>query len=414
MSYPALEIRPLRSSACVDAPITLDVLLKILPPPVPAPSTRPPVHLGLVLDRSGSMASQGKMQAAREAAIFAIEQLLPTDLVSVTIYDSEVETIVPTTQALDKPGIIARIAEVTPRSSTALFAGWKAGADQVERILLPGGLNRVLLLSDGLANVGVTDPNAIVAAVREAAGRGVATTALGVGKEYNEDLMEAIAAAGHGNYYFIESSVQLTDIFQTELSDLMALVGHHVSLGVEPGVGVVVADQLNDFDTANTGRYKLPNLVAGMPIQVSLRLTVGPRRDPGPGTIAAFRLAWDSAKGGPRQILNASLELPAVPLANWELLDRDGEVLEQAVLLMSARARREAARALEKGDMTGTRDWIDQARGLTAGLGATEAAVADLAAIARLEQDLRAGKDQAFLKRSKQQYYGRRHGKGLS
>jgi len=174
-----------------------------------------------VLDRSGSMSGSKKMAYALEAACFAVEQLLATDRVSVTAFDDQVETLAPNAPVVDKAGLIARIRKITPRGVTDLHDGWKEGGRQVENGLISQGVNRVILLSDGQANHGVTDPNVIA---REAVGlsaRGVSTTTMGLGDDYNEDLLQAMAEAGDGNYYFIESPQQLADIFQTVLSGRM-------------------------------------------------------------------------------------------------------------------------------------------------------------------------------------------------
>ena len=234
MNMPRIELIPGRPAVCSDASVVLDVLVRITPPQPEVHFPRPPLNLALVLDRSGSMAGGKKMPFAREAAAFAVKQLLPTDRVSVTIFDDVVETIVPGGPAADKPALVRRIEQIQPRGSTDLHGGWAEGGRQAEAGLVAGGVNRVLLLSDGLANVGVTDPNTIAAEARGLAARGVGTTTLGVGDDYNEDLMEAMARAGDGNYYYIESPVQLVDIFQTELQGLMATLGQKVSLGLEP------------------------------------------------------------------------------------------------------------------------------------------------------------------------------------
>ena len=268
MTEPRIELITGRSGICWDEAIVLDVLIRITPPQPEVHFPRTPLNLALVLDRSGSMAGGRKMPFAREAATFAVKQLLPTDRVSVTVFDNEVETIVPGGTAADKVGLVRRIEQIMPRGSTDLHGGWAEGGRQAEAGLVSGGVNRVLLLSDGLANVGVVDPNTIAAEARGLAARGVGTTTMGVGEDYNEDLMEAMARAGDGRYYYIESPAQLVDIFQTELQGLMDTLGEKVSLGLVPRNGVVVTDVLNDLEKASSGRLMLPNLVMDMPVLV--------------------------------------------------------------------------------------------------------------------------------------------------
>ena len=277
MHQPHIELVPLRPAVRADAPTTLDVLVKITPPEPKAKGQRPALNLGLVLDRSGSMAAHNKITFAREAAVFVVQELLPSDRVSVTVFDDQVQTLAPNAPAEDKGRLADMIQRIRPGNTTALHGGWKEGATQVGQNLVPGGLNRVLLLSDGLANVGQTDPDAIASDVNRLAREGVSTTTLGLGDDYNEDLLEAMARSGDGNYYYIESPRQLADTFQTELHGLMATFGKTVSLGVEPQDGVAVAEVLNDLERLPTGRLKLPNLVAGMPVLVVVRVQVPPR-----------------------------------------------------------------------------------------------------------------------------------------
>src|SRR5262245_30990539 len=277
MSRLPLELSPLRPAVCRDVPVTLDVLLRITPPSPSGKLRRPPLNLGLVLDRSGSMAGARKLDYARQAAVYAVEQLLAEDRVSVTIFDDAIETIAPSQPATNKGRLIELLRRVQSGGSTALHGGWLEGAKQVREHLLPEGLNRVLLLTDGLANVGETNPDTIATHVKKRSLAGVSTTAMGVGNDYNEDLLEAMARSGDGNYYYIESPRQLADIFQTELHGLMATVGHRVVLGLEPQSGVTVADVLNDFDRDHDGRLLLPNLIAGILVELIVRLNVQPR-----------------------------------------------------------------------------------------------------------------------------------------
>src|SRR5205807_7762864 len=111
--------------------------------------------------------------------------------------------------------------EIQPRNTTALHGGWREGGQQAREHLVPGGLNRVLLLSDGLANVGETNADVIATDVNRLAREGVGTTTLGVGDDYNEDLLTAMATSGGGKYYHIEPPQQLPDLSQTELRGLV-------------------------------------------------------------------------------------------------------------------------------------------------------------------------------------------------
>ncbi len=415
MTGPRIELIPGKAAVCSDASIALDVLVRIASPPPDVHFPRPPLNLALVLDRSGSMAGAKKMPYAVEAASFAVRQLLPTDRVSVTSFDDRVETIAPSTLAVDKPAIVRRIEAIEPRGSTDLHGGWAEGVRQAESRLVPGGLNRVLLLSDGLANVGVTDPNAIAAHVREAGARGVGTTTLGVGDDYNEDLMEAMARAGDGNYYYIESPVQLVDLFQTELEGLMATLGQKASLALEPAAGAIVSDVLNDFTKAPAGRWLLPNLIVGMPIQVVVRLVVPPRQDRPDAAdvpLLAVHLAWDDPREpGPRALGARLGPLPALPLADWSARPIAPEVAEHVALLMVARSQKEASRAHERGDYAGTMSALGAARAATFAAPMSATISDELAAIDKIEAAVRDGNDSHARKFAKFRSYLRHAGR---
>jgi Ca-activated chloride channel family protein len=403
MHNPLIELIPARPAVCSGAPVTLDVLVRITPPLPEVHFPRPPLNLGLVLDRSGSMSEGRKMPYAREAAAFVVQQLLPTDRVSLTIFDDSIDTIAPSAPAADKPRLIHRIKQIHPRGSTNLHGGWAAGARQVEEYALDTGINRVLLLSDGLANVGVTDPNTITTEARGLAARRVSTTTLGVGDNYNEDLLEAMANAGDGHYYYIESPTQLVDIFQTELQGLMATLGQRVSLGIEPQGNVTVSDVLNDLEKAPTGRLMLPNLVVGMPILVVVRLNVPPGRET---SLMEVRLAWDDPQSGERRSLRARLDgFRAVGLDEWTSLPVDPVVNEQQALLMVARAQKEASRANERGNLPETLGLLSQARAYLGAVPGSPAVDDELQAIAELERAANAGDDLYMRKLAKFRAY---------
>ena len=349
MQTPLIDVSLSKSLVATDDTVTVDVVVRIVPPLPQAQAVRPPLNLGLVLDRSGSMSGHAKLPYAIGAAVYAVEQLLPTDRVSVTLYDNRIETPVQSTLATDKPAIIKAFRNAGPGGSTDLHGGWSNGMTQVRAYLEKNAVNRVLLLSDGLANVGVTDPNQIARGVAEALGQGISTSTIGVGNDYNEHLMLQIAQSGGGNYYFVHDPVGFQDLFQSELHGLMNLMGTKVSLGVEGVTGVTVVDQLNDFERLPTGNYKLPEMVAGIPVPAVFRLKAGPMLEH--GNLCKIRLAWDDPSTGRRHSLKIDVPLHTpIPVAEWNKLETNTEVTRQVGLLFNARAQREFSQAVEQGD----------------------------------------------------------------
>lgn len=349
---PKLEILPLRPVAPAEEASTLDVLVRVTPPPGAAAHARPRLNLGFALDRSGSMAG-AKMVRAREAVCYCLEQLLPADRAAVVIFDTEVQVLVPNTPAAEAAGWTRRVRAVEAGSSTALHEGWVRAGLEVTSGLLPDGLNRVLLVTDGLANVGETNPSRIVRDVAGLRQRGISTTTIGVGDDFNEDLLQAMAEAGDGNAWYVERPEQFSDIFATEMGGLAALFGRNASLGVTPAPRAKVADMLNDLSLLPTGRYALPNLLRERPLDLVLRLSLPGGRAGEELNVASLRLAWDAADGGRRQVLEEPVRIRWAPASEVEQVPANPTVTEAVGLLMAARARQEAMAALDRADHAG-------------------------------------------------------------
>lgn len=199
--------------------------------PLPDEKARPEVNLALVLDRSGSMQGQ-KIERAKEAAIMALDRLGPNDIVSVVAYGSYVDVLIPATRLADRESIYASIRGLTANESTALFAGVSKGAQEVRKFFSKDRINRIILLSDGLANVGPSSPGALADLGLSLGREGISVTTLGLGLDYNEDLMTALAQKSDGNHRFIENSEDLRLAFATELGDVVSVVAQDVSLKV--------------------------------------------------------------------------------------------------------------------------------------------------------------------------------------
>ncbi|MCL2258381.1 MAG: VWA domain-containing protein [Cystobacterineae bacterium] len=194
---------------------------------------RSPINLALVIDRSSSM-SGARIEKARDAAIMAVNMLNSEDTLSVVTYDSTVEVIVPATKVKDKNKLIEVIKKkVQSRGMTALFAGVSKGIEQVSKHLHKEQVNRIILLSDGQANVGPTSINELAELAKIAAKKGIAVTTLGIGEGYNEDLMTAIAGYSDGNHAFVEEPTDLEMIFAKEFNDVMSVVAQDVEVVIQ-------------------------------------------------------------------------------------------------------------------------------------------------------------------------------------
>jgi Ca-activated chloride channel family protein len=198
---------------------------------------RAPVNVALVLDKSGSMGGR-KIAEARQAAILAVQRLQADDIVSVVVYDSVVRVIVPATKARDKSAIIRAIRQVQASGSTALFAGVSKGAAELRKFSERERINRIVLLSDGLANIGPSSPGELAALGATLAKEGFAVTTIGLGLGYNEDLMAGLAAASDGNHAFAESAADLARIFNLEFGDLFAVSAKEVRIEIHCADGV--------------------------------------------------------------------------------------------------------------------------------------------------------------------------------
>jgi len=204
----------------------------------PAPAQRaqrPAVNLCIVLDRSGSMAGS-KLAKAKEAAIEALRRLDQDDIFSVVVYDHNVQTVVQAQKARHVERIEALIRSIRSGGNTALFGGVSQGAAQVRRNLGADYVHRIILLSDGIANTGPSSPEDLGRLGASLLKENISVTTVGVGMDYNEDLMTQLSERSDGNTYFVESGRDLPRIFAAELGDVLNVVARKVNVIIEcPG-----------------------------------------------------------------------------------------------------------------------------------------------------------------------------------
>ena len=204
----------------------------------PRRDLRPPVNLAIVIDRSGSMAGD-RIAKAREAALEAVRRLAPDDMLALVVFDTGVQTLVPAQRVGDGRRLERAICGIEVGGNTALHGGVTRGAAEVRRNLEDRRfINRVILLSDGLANVGPSSPEELARLGGSLGREGISVTTVGLGLGFNEDLMTRLAQRSDGNTYFVENSADLPRIFAAELGDVLSVVARRVVIEIDFPAGV--------------------------------------------------------------------------------------------------------------------------------------------------------------------------------
>jgi Ca-activated chloride channel homolog len=261
------------------------LLVRVVAPAVTQHDRQAPLDVALVLDRSGSMAN-GKLDLAKEGVDLAVSRLRSVDRVALVIYDDAVEVLQPLQTATPRAKATLRLVlhGVDPGGSTNLSGGWTAGCTQLATAPAledDGGatrIRRVILLTDGLANVGIIAPHELSQHAGQLCRRGIATTTVGVGQDFDEGLLSAMAEAGGGNFQYVADPKALREFFSHELQELfsVAATGLEVVLTVPTAV---TANLIAAFPTQSCEQrlqVAIGDLVAGDEIDLVCALQAAP------------------------------------------------------------------------------------------------------------------------------------------
>lgn len=203
-----------------------------------ATSERPPANLVFLIDVSGSMASQDKLGLVKSTLTLLSDQLRTDDRVSIVVYSGSVGLLLAPTN--NKAHIREAVGCLSAAGSTAGGAALELAYSTARTNYLDGGINRIILATDGDFNVGVSDPKAITEMVAKQRVSGITLTTLGFGTgNYREDLMESIADAGNGNYAYIDSAIEAQKVLNDELSATLFTIAGDVKIQVEFNPAVV-------------------------------------------------------------------------------------------------------------------------------------------------------------------------------
>ena len=329
-------------------------MLELLAPPAPAQVARRPLALSLVIDRSGSMAGP-KLDVTRRCAAFLVEHLAPTDQLSIVSFDDEIRLVAPLVPVGDnRVPLLAAIAGIFSGGSTNLSGGWLKGIETLAALDGEAVTRRVLLLTDGQANVGIKDAGQLATMASASAADGIGTTTIGFGDGFSEDLLAGMADGGGGGAYFAETPDAAPGIFGQEFADLMSLVAQNVSVEIRPAWDdVKLLTIFNDF----------PQMQVEGGVQVMLGDAYGEERRrvvfqlhvPGIDTLGPAKIADVVVRYVEvgEQVAMHELSLPlvvnAVSADDAAAAVPDAEVTEEVVVLLATRAQDEAREAADDG-----------------------------------------------------------------
>ncbi len=301
---------------------------------------RTPLNLAVALDRSGSMTG-AKIKKARQAAMELVDWLDHGDYFSLIAYNNQVEVIVPVQEVRNKEAIKARIAAIKPNGGTALHAGVQQAAEELQKHFSTKRINRVILLSDGLANVGPSSPAELRKLGGSLSERGIAVTTIGVGDDYNENLMSGLAEASDANYYYVKDTEKLPSIFAKELGRMLHFAAREIRIEIECPKGVKPIGFLGRPETF-TGQQAMIRFSDFTPEQdrsVFLRCLVVDTQP----EIARVKVRYlDELNGGSESELSGNLKIQFTEDRDKAAKSERASVATERELLLAAIAKDEA------------------------------------------------------------------------
>jgi Ca-activated chloride channel family protein len=253
---------------------TVDVRLRIKAKAIPG-TPRPPINVAIAVDTSASMEGAA-MEDAKKACSALLDKLSPGDRVALIAFHSGVDVLVPSTTLTSKSidEIHSKIAGMKPFGTTNLAGGLTAALAEARKNFRDDGINRVVLLGDGIPN----DPTSLPALSQSAGQSKISITTLGLGLDYDETVMSTIALNSGGKYHFIKESANVAQVFQDEVLRLQRVVARSVTVHLATGPGVTVQNVVG-LPMVGPSTIVLGDMIEGEERDVVVRLSLPARHD---------------------------------------------------------------------------------------------------------------------------------------
>lgn len=359
------------------------VMLELTAPPA-VPVQRPPLDVVVVLDRSGSMSGE-PLRAVTAATAQLLRLAGPADRIGVVAFDDQATLVLPLGHH-DAATAGRRVLDIRSGGSTNLSGGWLKALELLTTAPRAEALRRIVLLTDGHANAGVTDRDVLVPMIKGGHQQGVTTSCVGFDDGHDEELLAALADGGMGNDYWCAGPDQAMAVFSTEFGGLANTVAQNVSVEIRPNDKVAAIAVLNEFPMVELPdgavQVNLGDAFGDEVRRVVARFSLRPYPATGPLEVGTLTVRWAAVSG------DVALHTTTVPVvvtvggADDQAPPPDPVVVEEVLNLEVARRRKEGRAAANRGDLQQARVLFGDAADLLASAGGPEAEVQALRAAA--------------------------------
>lgn len=351
-----------RNVVAVNVDGIVHLLIELQAPPAVA-TTRRPIDVTVVIDRSGSM-SGGKLRSVLRAVAQLARLLTADDRLGIVTFDNEAQLVLPLgTHGVDEVNHV--LAGIRSGGSTNLSGGWLCGYDEMVQKGRPDANRRIVVLTDGEANVGIVDPALLTGIVGGGRAREITTSVIGFGDGFNEKLCAGLADAGGGEDYFCEGPDHAPTVFREEFEGLASVVAQNIVVEIVPDPRTGAVELLSKYPSTcvdGTVRVDVGDAFGDETRSVLAQINVGAIGEPGTVKVADVQIRWADVAGGGVTMHSTTIPVEIGAATDADHVAPDAGVVEQVEILLAVRARREALELAEKGDTHGARARLSDAK----------------------------------------------------
>lgn len=303
-----------------------------------------PLNLAFVIDKSGSMDSPEKMPYLKQSLTKFLSSLASNDIVSIIAFSTTAEVIQSATKVGDGKWIENAVSRLQPGGNTNLYDGLMMGFSEVDRNFDMRRNNRVILLTDGLANTGTTDPTTIANSARKYNDKGIYLSTIGLGKDFNDPLLNQLATQGKGAYHLVDSAAEMDRVFGQQTSGLIQKAASDVSITIRPDSSVRV-DGLTGYDSkppAGTVQVKMRDMGTGDSQVLLAQLNISPSAT-GRKNIGTIELRYRDLFSNRDETMQMTVTADATRVSNYNAL-WDVEVYRNVTIQRTAEGMKQIDR----------------------------------------------------------------------